>query len=287
MKKFLRIIITLAIIVGIVFGVSYLVKQNRTEDYLFTTLATKKDSDTIVKTSGENNLNKVIEFINNTDNEKKVDESVKTSVADGGRLDCLQTIYDKCDDNFNYYFNLLCLDKSGNNAGQDQILNYYDQIVEQIKVQQTALNRVYNMTTNTDTLNKADFKGAFNKFVNQYAQTVKLYANMCESLRTYILNGIYNGINVEKEFVYNEISTKMNVFALDNEKLLVRAKTLIEKKHYSTNEDYEYWIRNKYKQLDEFDEYMKEYVKDGEESTFLKDKENATVYQAVGYYLWG
>lgn len=287
MKKFLRIIITLAIIVGIVFGVSYLVKQNRAEDYLFTTLATKKDSDTIVKTSGENNLNKVIEFINNKDNEDKVDESVAKSVADGGRLDCLQTIYEKCDENFNYYFNLLCLDKSGNNAGQDQILNYYDQIVEQIKVQQTALNRVYTMTTKTSTLNKADFKGAFNKFVNQYAQTVKLYANMCESLRTYILNGIYNGINVEKEFVYNEISTKMNVFALDNEKLLVRAKTLIEKKHYSTNEDYEYWIRNKYKQLDEFDEYMKEYVKDGEESTFLKDKENATVYQAVGYYLWG
>lgn len=287
MKKFLRIIITLAIIVGVVFGVSYLVKQNRTEDYLFTTLATKKDSDTIVKTSGENNLNKVIEFINNTDNKNKVDDTVKTSVADGGRLDCLQTIYEKCDENFNYYFNLLCLDKSGNNAGQDQILNYYDQIVEQIKVQQSALNRVYTMTTKTSTLNKADFKGAFNKFVNQYAQTVKLYANMCESLRTYILNGIYNGINVEKEFVYNEISTKMNVFALDNEELLVRAKTLIEKEHYSTNDDYEYWIRNKYKQLDEFDEYMKEYVKDGEESTFLKDKENATVYQAVGYYLWG
>lgn len=283
MKKFLRIIITLAIIVGVVFGVSYLVKQNRTEDYLFTTLATKKDSDTIVKTSGENNLNKVIEFINNTDNKNKVDDTVKTSVADGGRLDCLQTIYEKCDENFNYYFNLLCLDKSGNNAGQDQILNYYDQIVEQIKVQQSALNRVYTMTTKTSTLNKADFKGAFNKFVNQYAQTVKLYANMCESLRTYILNGIYNGINVEKEFVYNEISTKMNVFALDNEELLVRAKTLIEKKHYSTNDDYEYWIRNKYKQLDEFDEYMKA----EDEDTFLKDKENATIYQAVGYYLWG
>lgn len=283
MKKFLRIIITLAIIVGVVFGVSYLVKQNRTEDYLFTTLATKKDSDTIVKTSGENNLNKVIEFINNTDNANKVDDTVKISVADGGRLDCLQTIYEKCDENFNYYFNLLCLDKSGNNAGQDQILNYYDQIVEQIKVQQSALNRVYTMTTKTSTLNKADFKGAFNKFVNQYAQTVKLYANMCESLRTYILNGIYNGINVEKEFVYNEISTKMNVFALDNEELLVRAKTLIEKKHYSTNDDYEYWIRNKYKQLDEFDEYMKA----EDEDTFLKDKENATIYQAVGYYLWG
>lgn len=282
MKKFLRIIITLAIIVGIVFGVSYLVKQNRTEDYLFTTLATKKDSDTIVKTSGENNLDKVVEFINNTNNDSKVDGSIKTSVADGGRLNCLQTIYKKCDENFNYYFNLLCLDKSGNNAGQDQILNYYDQIVEQIKAQQTALNRVYNMTTKTSTLiNKADFKGAFNKFVNQYAQTVKLYANMCESLRTYILNGIYNGINVEKEFVFNEISTKMNVFALDNEVLLVRAKTLIEKSHSDTDDEYS--IINKYKQLDEFDEYMKA----EDESAFLEDKENATIYQAVGYYLWG
>lgn len=283
MKKFLKIIITVAIIVGIVFGVRYLVGQNRTEDYLFTTLTTKKEKDSINKASGENNLSAVLSFINNTDNSSKVDERVKLSILDGGRLDCLQTIYEECDENFNYYFNLLCLDKGGNKSGQDKILNYYDQIVEQIKEQQSALNRVYTMTTKTSTLNKADFKGAFDKFVNQYAQTVKLYANMCESLRTYILNGIYNGINVEKQFVYNEISTKMNVFALDNEELLVRAKTIIDAKQ--SNSMPIVYI-NFYQQLDDFDEF----IKSENINAFIETKEDVEEkmeYRRFKAFLWG
>lgn len=230
MKKFLRILITLVVIVGIVFGIRFLVGQNRADDYLYVSLTQKQEKNEIRRTVGENNLSELLAFINDSTYSVKIDDSIKASVSADGKLTCLRRIYFDCDTNYNEFMNYLCLDKNGDKSKQDSLLSLYDQVVKQIKVQQDALTRAYNSTQNPESLNKADFKGAFDKFVNEYKKTVNLYSRLCEELKTYILNGVYNGFNANFRFVVFEISTKMNLFASENDNLLVEAKNLAENK---------------------------------------------------------
>ena len=274
MKKFLRIFITLVVIVGIVFGIRFLVNQNRSSDYLYVNLTSKQEKNEIRKLTGENHINELLEFINDSNNASKIDDSVKNSVGENGKLTCLRRIYADCDINFNEFLNYLCLDKGGDKATQDKVLSYYDKIVAQIKAQQDALTRTYNSTQNFASLNKVDFKGSFDRFVNEYQKTVNLYSKLCDELKNYVLDGVFNGFNANYRFVIFDISTKMNLFASENDNLLVEAKNLADNK-FDIIFDEDYSIVNSYLGMSDANTFLMSEDK----QAFIESKgENSKMY---------
>lgn len=274
MKKFLKTVISIAIVVGLILGVSYFVSKNKGGEALYSKLEVKQTNNSVKKESSEQGLDSLIAYINA--NQSKFDDTVKETVIDGGTLSLLRTIYASCDQNFEYFKNMLALT---NNSSQNSILASYDKLVEQIKVHQSSLQNAYKMTQSASSFHKVDFKIAFNTFLDDYSKSVEIYASLCNEMAKYVYKNVYNNFTTDYNFVLNTLCAKMNEFTSLNHNLLSQNKLMHDNlDYYSVAPNYA--IVNAFLEIDDLDNFLKSEDK-GE---FIKSKENKSPYQELNNF---
>lgn len=277
MKKFLKTIISIAIVVALILGVSYFVSKNKSGEAFYAKLETKQTNNSIKKESSEDGFDSLISYIKN--NNSKFDDTVTQATAEGGELSLLRKIYASCDQNFEYFTNMLSLATQNNSSEQKAILSSYDKLVEQIKVHQASLNNATKMTQSASSFNKVDFKLAFNTFLDDYSKSVEIYSSLCNDMAKYVYKNVYNNFTTDYNFVLNTICVKMNEFTSKNHNLLSQNKLMHDNlDYYSAAPNYA--IVNAFLEIDDIDEFFKSEDK-GE---FIQSKENKSPYQELNNF---
>ena len=267
MKKFLKIFITLLVVVALVFGIRFLVNRGKGNDYLYVQLNNRQQNNNVKKDACEENFDELITFVQDSSNQSKIDDTVKTIMAENGEFDLLKKIYANCDTNYDYFSNLLALSQTSNSKAQSKILSCYDSLVKQIEKHQKSLSTVIRLTQNSAVLNKVDFKASFNKFFNDYSKSVELYGDLVEQMSRYVLENAYNGLNTNYTFVINTICAKMDKFASANHNLLTQANTLLlTRDELLSAPNYEFV--NDYLAVSDIDDFLK----CEDKATFISNK---------------
>lgn len=256
MKKFLKIFITLLVVVALVFGIRFLVNKDKGNSYLYVQLTNRQKNNSVKKHASEQNFDELLNFVKDANNEAKIDDSVKTIMEDNGEFALLRNVYENCDVTFDYFSNLLALSQNSNAKFQSKILSCYDSLVKQIGIHKNSLSAVIKLTENSSVLNKADFKASFNTFFDDYSKSVKLYGELVEQLSRYVLENVYDGMNTNYTFVINTICAKMDKFASENHNLLTQANTLLNSRDDLLNNP-SYDFVNDYLAVDDVDDFLK------------------------------
>lgn len=278
MKKFLKVFITLLVVVALVFGIRFLINKDKGNTYLYTQLSNRQKSNSVKKQTSEQNFDELLNFVKDANNQAKIDDSVKNIMEDNGEFALLRNVYENCDVTLDYFSNLLALSQESNSRAQSKILSCYDSLVKQIGVHKKSLSSVMKLTENSSVLNKADFKASFNTFFQDYSKSVKLYGELVEQLSRYVLENVYDGMNTNYTFVINTICAKMDKFASANHNLLTQTNTLLNSRDELLNNP-NYDFVNDYLAVSDVDDFLKS--EDKAEFISAKNEKDRGSYQGL------
>lgn len=274
MKKFLKAIISIAIVVALVLGVSYLVTKNKDSEFLFTKLEAKQQESSVRTAYSEEGFENLVSYIQANPN--KFDDTVNSAVAENGELTLLRKVYASCDTTYDYFTQMLAITFHSNNSAQNSILSNYDKLVKQIQTHKNSLHQATIIIQNASSFNKVDFKVVFDEFLSDYSKSVQIYSTLCNDISQYILKNAFNGFTTNYEFVIYTICAKTNLFACENHNLLEQNKLMQD------NVDYYLVARansavNAFLQIDDIDDF----IKSEDKVQFIQSKENKSPYQEL------
>lgn len=304
MKKILRFIITIAIIIGIVFGVKYLVDNSGDNKYAYVKLLNAKATETICKSNIESGLDTLDNYLQDSTKLANVPDSVRASCEENGEFYCLRELVTENlaikesyeteymagtseQSLFTYFFNQMALITTYSKDSEQTVVSNYNSAVEQIdalKQSVASLNEFLNTVTAP---NKSDFEAFFNKMLAEYKKTAIQISKLVYSMDTLVVQDHLNGNMVDISYIQKDVSALV-IYAglqtdgtIDFEQIntpLKNAKTLSS---LTTQEQQELILA--YNNISN----LLGYIQSSDKAEFIKDFPNKASYETVGKVIFG
>ena len=210
MKKLLRFIITIAIIIGIVFGIKYLVGNTDNGKYVYTKLSSAKAIETISKTNIEKGLNKFDDYLKDANKQVYIPDNVKTSSSENGEFYNFRQLLSKEQSLFTYFYQKSALVTKQTKDLTKNAVSSYEKLEKQIdSLTQSVINLTDNYLDKVSSPNKNDFEAIYNKMVAEYKKVIECLTNLNYDMDKMILQDYFDGHKIDIEYIQNDISVQV------------------------------------------------------------------------------
>ena len=282
MKKLLRFVITIAIIIGIVFGIKYLVGNNDNGRYAYTKLTSANAVESIGKSNIEQGLDKFDNYLKDTNKSPLIPDSVKES-STSGEFYNLRQLIDIEHSMFNYFYQKSALVTKQTKDLANSAVASYDAVVKQIDVlKQSVVSLTDNYLVKVENPNKDDFQAIFNEMVAEYKKVVELISKLNYDMDKLVLQDYFGGNKIDINYIQNDISAQVIYAGMQtNEEIdfakinepLNNAKALSSK---SKQEQQKFVMA--YSDVDN----LLGYIQSSDKAEFVKNLPNKASYEEVG-----
>lgn len=290
MKKVLRFIITIAIVIGIVFGIKYLVDKGDDGKSIYVELTDKNIVAAASQSNIEKGLDKFDNYLNSEETEALVPEKVRTS-STSGELFRLRQIVNYQQSLLRYFYEKSALIKSPTKDLANNVMSSYEQLAKQIgALNQSVTGLTDNYLAKVANPNASDFEYKFNQMTNEYKKVVNLFAKFNYDMDKLVSKDCFDNNKVDLTYIQNDISAQVvyagfqaNQDTVDyngiNEQLN-NVQTL--KSKLSTEQAKQKFIVD-YNNVDN----LLGYLQSSNKAEFIKDLPNKASYEAVGKIIYG
>ena len=281
MKKLLRFVITIAIIIGIVFGIKYLVGNSDNGKYAYAKLTSANAIETISKSNVEKGLDKFDNYLKNESTKALVPESVKQS-SENGKFYNLRLLLEKQQPLLTYFYQKSALISKQTKDLAKKAVSSYEDVTKQIEVlRQSVVSLTDNYLESVSNPNKDDFEEIFNEMVAEYKKVVELISKLNYDMDKMILKDYFGGNKIDISYIQNDISVQVMYAGLQNETVdfakinepLEKAKTLSS---LSKQEQQKFVVA--YSDVDN----LLGYIQSSNKAEFVKNLPNKASYEVVG-----
>ena len=285
MKKFLKFVITIAIIIGIVFGIKYLVENKDSGKYTYAKLTSGKAIEKISKSNIESGLDKFDNYLKDESKKGYVPESVKSSCAENGEFYNLRLLIEKEQSIFVYFYHKSALVTKQTKDLEKNAVSSFEEVVKQIDVlKQSVLSLTDNYLEIVAEPNSHDFESCFNDMVTEYKKVVESISKLNYDMDKIVLQDYFAGNKVDLGYAQMDISTQIIYaytqtksgekidFAKINEPL-ARKNAL---NSLSKQEQQKFIMA--YSDIDN----LMGFIQSGDKAAFVKDLANRASYEEIG-----
>lgn len=283
MKKLLRFVITIAIIIGIVFGIKYLVGNTDNGKYVYTKLSSANAVETISKSNVEKGLDKFDSYLKNESKQAFIPDNVKTSSSENGEFYSLRQLLSNEQTLFTYFYQKSALVTKQTKDLTNNAVSSYEKLEKQIdSLKHSIINLTDNYLDKVSNPNKDDFETIFNEMVAEYKKVIEYLATLNYDMDKMILKDYFDDSKIDISFIQNDISvqviyaglqtTEKVDFAKINEPLK-RVKTLSS---LSKQEQQKFVVA--YSDVDN----LLGYIQSSDKAEFIKNLPNKASYEEIG-----
>lgn len=284
MKKLLRFIITIAIIIGIVFGIKYLAERHGGNNSAYSTLTSSHAMQTISKTNIESGLDKFDAYLADERTKSLVPSEIVTS-SESGELHNLRLLLDEQQPLFEYFYKKSALITKHTKDLTNATIASYNKVtsqIEQLKKATTSLTVDYLDVVPDPQAD--DFKNLFNTMVAEYKKVVEAIAQLNYDIDKLVVKDYLGGNKIDIEYVQKDVTTQI-IYAnlqttlegkIEFAKItepLQNAKQLSSK---TREEQQKFMVA--YGDIDNFVSY----IQSNDKAEFVKNLPNKASYEEVG-----
>lgn len=226
MKKILKIVITIAIIVAIFFGVKALAGNVGGDNGVYTYFATADNSKVLKKSQIEKNLTEVFDYILSGEHSSSISDEVKQSL-ESGQMYTYRLFVEQFEVLSTDYISATALSVEHSKNLQTDAINAHKNYVASLNKLYSSSNILANHIKKVAMPNANDIESYFNNVVADYKSVVEKYSALCVSLNSIVKKDVYNGKMMAYNLTLDELESKMLAFAVDDALLVEDAQTLI------------------------------------------------------------
>lgn len=275
MKKLLKFIITIAIIIGIVFGIKYLVGNADNGKYVYTKLTSANAIETISESNVEKGLKKFDKYLE--DEKDLVPDNVKKSTGENGEFYSLRQLLSNEQTLFTYFYQKSALVTKQTKDLANNAVSSYEKLEKQIdNLKQSITNLTDNYLDKVSKPNKNDFETIFNKMVAEYRKVVDLLAKLNLDMDNLILQDYFGGNTIDISFIQNDISVQVMYAGLQTEKVdFATINNILTNVGQLKQEQKDFILA--YSDIDN----LLGYIQSSDKAEFVKDLPNKASYEVV------
>ena len=209
MKVFLRILITVAVVIAIVLGVRALVgDSNRTEAYVFENLSWKTEC----SSAGINqNLNGFYEYKENNPDQfgaGGVYEELNTTLIEGQYVK-IDGLYQKAEALFIELKNQSALAREVSKSAQNDVIDSYEDFLKAVENEKAACESLKKLFNATPVPNADDLTDVFGDVVSAYENALNSLVAVNDNLRIYVLKEVYSNKLTSFESIKTSLKVQM------------------------------------------------------------------------------
>lgn len=219
MKKILKLVITVAIIVAIFFGVRALANNVGTGNSVYSYFQNSDNNVSLKKSKVEENLAEPFAYILSDAHSGSVKTEVKQSLQ-SGELYKYRLILQRCEKMSSDYIRMSALSINFSKDLQQKVTNAHKSYLEKLEVLSQKANSLKKLVQTVVNPNADDFESYFNDVVSQYKIVVKQYSSLCSALDNLVTKDVYNNTALPYNLCLNQIDSQMLAYAMENPTLI-------------------------------------------------------------------
>lgn len=216
MKTTLKYLITIAIIIGIIFGVRAIILNKNQNLNVYNTLSQER-LDKINNQKMQQSVSGMSKYYNDNKSSNNIPAEIKQS-WESGEMHFYLTIYADCDNYLSSLKPLVAL-SSNSNDYHNSINQALDKTYDSLKAQNETASQLNNYL-NGGNVEESNLNFYYNALVNSVKQTTKNYSNLLKSISDFIYNNVYNRTTTNIDFVKAYVKINMANCTIDNLELL-------------------------------------------------------------------